>query len=306
MRAICIVCRTVITDGERFVLMRGRRREAHCSQACLVETVGTRRHARAAARRRRLLAASAIVLALGGGRALWQRFHQQPPEWISYDPPELRPAPAPRPEPIFYGPPWPPTDDDWRWTFAHAAWTYPLPGPARRTPAVDDRVLAGPEPARHGAARAAVCHDPRRCGVDLGGPLWGEHVYAVLDGVVDRVQHAPGDEPGGVYLRLAHRGGMVFTHYFHLAAVPRGVARGAPIKAGDVIGLVGETGNEHPGRYVHFALSVRPGSDFPEVYWDPTPLMADWPLRLPAHGTVAGFVPPETDLDVPSLRRRAR
>jgi len=311
VRAICVACRTAIADGERFVLVRSRRQEPHCSQACLVETVETRRRARAATRRRWLARVSLVALALVGTRAFWQRFHMPQPESISFEPPEVRPTPEPRPEPVFYGPAWPPTDEDWLWTFANTAWTYPLPGPARRAPAVDDRILAGSEPAsrRAGhapAARPPACREPGRCGVDLGGELWGEHVYAVHDGVVDRVQRAPGDEPGGVYLRLAHFGGMVFTHYFHLAAVPRGVVRGAPIKAGDVIGLVGESGNEHPGRYVHFALSVRPAGDLPEIYWDPTPLMASWPLRLPPHGTVAGFVPPESDLNPPSLRRRAR
>jgi len=314
MPAVCVVCRTDIADGERFVLLRARRPEAHCSEACLIETVETRRRARAAARRRRWLAASLVVLALVGARAFWQRFHRPEPASISFDPPEVRSAPRPRPEPVFYGPTWPPTDEDWQWTFAHASWTYPLPGPARRAPAVDDRILdrvtVAPEPAgRHGvrapAAAAPVCRDPGHCGVDLGGELWGEHVYAVHDGVVDRVQRAPGDEPGGVYLRLAHFGGMVFTHYFHLAAVPRGVVRGAAIKAGDVIGLVGETGSEHPGRYIHFALSVRPASEMLEVYWDPAPLMAAWPLRLPPHGTVAGFVPAESELSTPSLRRHA-
>ena len=99
---------------------------------------------------------------------------------------------------------------------------------------------------------------------------------------------------------------MVFTHYDHLAAVPRGITRGAAVKAGDLVGLVGDTGNEHPGRYLHFALSVRPSNELPEVYWDPTELMASWPLRLPPHGTVAGFVPAESELLVPGARRRTR
>ena len=51
-------------------------------------------------------------------------------------------------------------------------------------------------------------------------------------------------------------------------------------------------------------LSVRPSPELPEVYWDPSPLMSRWPLRLPPHGTVAGYVPSEADLAVPPLRRR--
>ena len=112
------------------------------------------------------------------------------------------------------------------------------------------------------------------------------------DGVVDRVQRVGDDEPGGVYVRLAHFGGMVFTQYFHLAAIPRGLVRGAHVKAGDVIGLVGDTGNEDGARGTCTSRSRSgPSTELSEVYWDPTPLMAGWPLRLPPHGTVAGLSP---------------
>ena len=202
-----------------------------------------------------------------------------------------------------FGPAWPPSDEDWQIAFAHTAWLYPLPGPARRAPTADDRLLTTRPSARR---PDPVCRVPAKCGVDLGGELWGEHVYAAHDGVVDRVQHGTGEDRGDVYVRLSHFGGMVFTHYDHLAAVPRRILRGAPIKAGDLIGLVGDTGSEHPHRYLHFALSVHPSSEFPEVYWDPTTLMARWPLQSPPHGTVAGFVPSEADLTLPAFHRRSR
>jgi len=99
---------------------------------------------------------------------------------------------------------------------------------------------------------------------------------------------------------------MAFTHYVHLAAIPRRIARGVQVKAGDVIGLVGEAGGDSPEPAVHFALSVRPSAAFPEVFWDPTPLMARWPLRLPAHGTVAGYVPADSDLTPPAFASRSR
>jgi hypothetical protein len=298
----CCVCRDPIDDGARFVLVRNEKNENYCSEVCLLANVDKRRRATAAVRRRWMMRGLAVLVVLVGAKELWRRVHAPRPVSISYDPPEVRFVPA-RPEPSYVGPAWPPTDDDWRYAFAHTAWTYPLPGPARRAPSVDEHILGAREPAgRH----PPVCHERGRCGVDLGGELWGEHVYAVHDGVVDRVQHADGDERGGVYLRVAHLGGMVFTHYFHLAAVPRSVVRGAQIKAGDVIGLVGDTGNEHRGRYLHFALSVRPSTEFPEVFWDPTPLMTSWPMRLPPHGTVAGYLPRESDLELPPFRRRAR
>ena len=312
---VCVVCKSELGGGhaggdsdghrerERFVLLRGRREEVHCSQVCLVANVERRRLARAAVRRRWLLRAISVALIVVGAPKLWHRVRLPQSRSISFDPPEYRPPREPRPEPPMFGPAWPPTDEDWQRAFTHSTWAYPLPGPARRAPAADDRILTT-RPNAH--SPGPVCRVAGKCGVDLGGELWGEHVYAAHDGVVDRVQHLTGDERGDVYVRLAHFGGMVFTHYDHLAAVPRRILRGAPIKAGDLIGLVGDTGNEHPGRYLHFALSVHPSSEHPEVYWDPTALMARWPLRLPPHGTVAGFVPSESDLTLPAFHRHPR
>jgi murein DD-endopeptidase MepM/ murein hydrolase activator NlpD len=298
----CVVCKAVLGNGvgvgERFVLVRGGREEAHCSQVCLMANVERRRRARAATRRRWLLRATAVALIAVGAPRLWHRIRLPRAQTIAFETAEIRPAPTPRPEPPLYGPAWPPTDEDWQVAFANTTWVYPLPGPARRPPGTDDRLLTTRPSARR---PEPVCRAPGKCGVDLGGELWGEHVYAAHDGVVDHVQHAGGD----VYVRLAHFGGMVFTHYAHLAAAPRGIVRGAAVKAGDLVGLVGDTG-EHPRRYLHFALSVHPSSEFPEVYWDPTQLMTRWPLQLPPHGTVAGFVPSESDLAMPTLHRRSR
>ncbi|HEX8951930.1 MAG TPA: M23 family metallopeptidase, partial [Polyangia bacterium] len=144
-----------------------------------------------------------------------------------------------------------------------------------------------------------------RCGVDLGGELWGEHVYAAHDGVIDRLQRSAEDAPGGLSVRIAHWGGAVFTQYFHLAAVPSRLAVGMHVVAGDVIGLVGDTGLPDARAHLHFALSVRPSSELPEVYWDPEPLMAAWPLRTPECGSVAGLAsleaPPERVAGSPPL-----
>ena len=64
---------------------------------------------------------------------------------------------------------------------------------------------------RRRQARAPRCRTAGRCGVDLGGELWGEHVYAAHDGVIDRVQRSNEDAPGGLSVRIAHWGGVVFT-----------------------------------------------------------------------------------------------
>lgn len=302
MPAACPICFEMLAEGERFVLVGRGRELVHCSEACLVENVRRRRRARAASIRRWSLWAGAAAAVLIAAPQLWHRIRVPRAQTIVYDAPPFHPPPPARPEPIYEGPAWPPTDQDWLTAFARTAWVYPLPGPARRAPRADDRILAPRLSTMHAPP---ACRTSHRCGVDLGGELWGEHVYAVHDGVVDHVQRAL-DERGDVYLRLSHFGGMVFTHYVHLAAVPRTITRGTVVKAGELIGLVGDMGDEHPGRYVHFALSVRPSPALPEVYWDPTELMANWPLRLPSHGTVAGFVPNESDLAIPSVRHRLR
>ena len=64
------------------------------------------------------------------------------------------------------------------------AWVHPLAGPIRRMPRTDSRVFG----AHPGRAIARSSAGNGHCGVDLGGEIWGEHVRAVHDGVVDYVQ----------------------------------------------------------------------------------------------------------------------
>jgi murein DD-endopeptidase MepM/ murein hydrolase activator NlpD len=198
------------------------------------------------------------------------------------------------PESMPFGPHWPPTDDEWLEQLTRAAWIYPLPGPTRRRPAVSGQLFVVE---RAGKARAR-CRNPGLCGVDLGGELWGEHIYAVHDGVIDGLQRNSQDAPGGICVRIAHFSGVVFTQYFHLAAIPTRIAVGTHVNAGDVIGLLGDTDLADTRAHLHFALSIRPSSDSPEVYWDPAPLMAQWPLRTPERGSVAGLV----SVDAPAER----
>lgn len=306
MAESCFVCGNAIDEDDRLVLVvvvvlvLGKVHQAHCSESCLRENLRKQRIARAAKRRRWFLGSSLIALLLASAGTLWQRYRAPQPESIASGPPEpeVRSEAAP-PEPIFFGPAWPPTDADWIAAFDKATWTYPLPGPSRRTSAIDSRIF-GPEPPKN---YPALCRKEGHCGVDLGGELWGEHVYAVHDGVVDRVQRVGSEERGGQHVRLSHFGGMVFTQYFHLAATPRLLVRGARVKAGDVIGLLGDTGIKISRRHLHFALSIRPSSAFSEVYWDPTPLMAEWPLRMPTHGTVAGLASAQKEGETPRRRR---
>jgi len=138
------------------------------------------------------------------------------------------------------------------------------------------------------------------CGVDLGGEIWGEHIRAAHDGVVDFVQRGANPTRGGSFVRIAHRGGTVFTQYFHLAAIPRGIERGVFVKSGDLIGAVGDTGVEQSAPHLHFAVSVRPSPERGAVerYIDPEPLISLWPLRVPIDDGAAGLV---TTLAEPGL-----
>jgi murein DD-endopeptidase MepM/ murein hydrolase activator NlpD len=198
-------------------------------------------------------------------------------------PPPPPPAPRPAPPPT-YGPPWPPTDAEVMSELAKDAWFHPLAGPDRRMPVSDGRVFGAERPGE----RPAECRSGH-CGVDIGGETWGEPVMAAHDGVVDRVVRVPNEEHGGLYVRIAHRGGTVFTQYFHLAAIPRKLAPGMPIKAGEVIGLLGDTGVKESRPHLHFTVSVKPSTELPERYVDPEPLIALWPIRV-GTGRVVGIV----------------
>jgi murein DD-endopeptidase MepM/ murein hydrolase activator NlpD len=155
-------------------------------------------------------------------------------------------------------------------------WIHPLDGPVRRMPISDSRVFGAERPGE----RPAECRSGH-CGVDIGGEVFGEPVHAAHDGVIDRVQRGPNEDHGGLYVRIAHRDGTVFTQYFHLAAIPRRIVPGLAVKAGEVIGLVGESGVKHSKAHLHFTLSVKPSPTMKEQYIDPESLIAIWPLRVP-------------------------
>jgi len=189
------------------------------------------------------------------------------------------------PLPGSFGPEWPPTEASLIADLGRDAWLHPLAGPLRRMPARDSRVFGAERP----GDRPIECRKGH-CGVDLGGEIWGEQVHVAHDGIVDRVQRDANEQHGGHYVRIAHRNATVFTQYFHLAAVPRWVQSGTPVKAGDVIGLLGDTGVKESTAHLHFTVSVRPANDWPEQYVDPEPLIALWPLRIPFEGSPVGLV----------------
>jgi murein DD-endopeptidase MepM/ murein hydrolase activator NlpD len=154
-------------------------------------------------------------------------------------------------------------------------WIHPLAGPVRRMPIRTSRVFG----ATRDGDRPGECRSGH-CGVDIGGEQWGEPIMAVHDGVIDRVKRVD-EGRGGMYVRIAHRDGKVFSQYFHLAAIPRHIREGVKVKAGTVIGLLGDTGVKESEAHLHFAISVKPSPTAREIYMDPEPLIALWPLKVP-------------------------
>ena len=121
-------------------------------------------------------------------------------------------------------------------------------------------------------------------GVDFGAPE-GSPVLAAADGVVT----VAGRDGGyGNLLRIRHAGGWA-TGYAHLMGFAPGIAAGARVLKGEVIGFVGRTGLA-TGPHLHYEVS------FNGVKLDPlkTPYSAAPTSDLPADplgGSGAGFGP---------------
>lgn len=110
-------------------------------------------------------------------------------------------------------------------------------------------------PGTHGLHVMAV-HE----GVDLVAPL-GTPILAAGDGVVR------GAEPKGRYgnwIEIDHEGDLA-TVYGHLASFAPGIAAGAHVSRGDVIGYVGVTGRT-TGPHVHFEVRFKERPVNPMVY----------------------------------------
>lgn len=211
--------------------------------------------------------------------------------------PSPRATPVPGPEtlpPGWFGPAWPPTEASLLEALGRDAWVHPLSGPFRRMPRSDSRVFGAERPGN----RPVECRNGH-CGVDLGGEMYGEQIHAVHDGVVDVVQRGPNPDRGGRFVRISHRNGTLFTWYFHLAAIPRELHKGLEVKAGDVVGLLGDSGVKESAPHLHFAMSIRISKSGFERYIDPEPLVALWPLRVPIDGSEAGLFTILADTGIP-------
>jgi peptidoglycan LD-endopeptidase LytH len=105
----------------------------------------------------------------------------------------------------------------------------------------------------------------RHDAIDIMAPR-GAPVLAVADGVVMKLFQS---ERGGTTLYELAPDGRTIYYYAHLDRYAPGIAEGKPLRRGQVLGYVGNTGDAGPGNYhLHFEVSTT--SD-PRKYWGGVP-----------------------------------
>ena len=112
-------------------------------------------------------------------------------------------------------------------------------------------VLAGIMRSGFGLRRHPILgYTKMHTGVDWAAPS-GTPIYASGNGTVEKV----GWESGyGKYIRVRHNNGYE-TAYGHMTAYARGIAEGARVRQGQVIGFVGSTGLS-TGSHLHYEILV--------------------------------------------------
>nr|WP_294816092.1 M23 family metallopeptidase [uncultured Sphingomonas sp.] len=103
----------------------------------------------------------------------------------------------------------------------------------------------------------------------------GTPVIAAAPGNVEKLFYSEGG--GGITLYIRSPDRQWSYYYAHLARYAPGVAEGMPVRAGDLLGFVGDTGNAGTGNFhLHFAMSHMQAGD---SWWqgqpvNPYPLLA--------------------------------
>jgi murein DD-endopeptidase MepM/ murein hydrolase activator NlpD len=97
-------------------------------------------------------------------------------------------------------------------------------------------------------------------GVDLMAP-YGSPIRAAAGGTV---VYAGWYYAYGKIVDIQHTDGII-TRYAHMSAFATGIARGAPVSAGQVIGQIGMTGRAH-GAHVHFEVRIDGHAVDPKPY----------------------------------------
>lgn len=105
----------------------------------------------------------------------------------------------------------------------------------------------------------------RHDAIDIMAPR-GTPVVAVADGVVMKLFRS---ERGGITLYELAPDRRTIYYYAHLDRYATGIAEGQPLRRGQVLGYVGNTGDAGPGNYhLHFEVSTTAD---PRKYWGGTP-----------------------------------
>lgn len=112
--------------------------------------------------------------------------------------------------------------------------------------------------------------------IDIMAPR-GTPVVAATDGQIVKLFLS---ERGGITVYQRGVDERTIYYYAHLERYAAGLAEGAVLRQGTVLGFVGNTGNAGPGNYhLHFAIWLP--SD-PQRYWDGAPINP-YPLMRQAH-----------------------
>jgi YD repeat-containing protein len=133
---------------------------------------------------------------------------------------------------------------------------------AARAPGCGGLVMPAAQLKVVGRGFAMVGSHTLHAGIDLMAP-YGSPIRAATDGTVIRAQRY---FAYGNLIDIQHAGGLV-TRYGHLSAFAAGIAPGAVVRQGQMIGSVGTSGNAH-GAHVHFETRVN------GVAVDPKPFLA--------------------------------
>ena len=108
--------------------------------------------------------------------------------------------------------------------------------------------------------RNARANGRRHEGVDLIAPA-GRYVYAVTDGTLTRrAWDQPGLIAGNAWWLTAADGSGTYFFYGHLYDFAQGLKPGSRVKAGQIIGFVGDTGS---AATAHLHFEIHPGGGDP-------------------------------------------
>lgn len=102
----------------------------------------------------------------------------------------------------------------------------------------------------------------------------GTPVMAAADGTVVRLFQSA---KGGITLYQQDASGLYIYYYAHLQSYAEGISEGKPVRRGEVIAYVGDTGNAGAGNYhLHFAISkpMAPGKWSGGIPINPYPILA--------------------------------